>query len=250
MVVGEIGVGARRAEVRIVRDHPLVMDADALHPEGDELSVEERPLQKLALVFDPLAREAGELGLRTTISAGLADFGRTSLVPISGGLAARFWLVDEAVDAELVHRPHTRADLRTKCISDTLLVVVQSANAPAWVYRCRECRTHPCDEPRLIIFTTARTGLSSNRNSVGKPPTLSLSPSSFADITCSLSEAWPHGEDHEGEARVAVPPVSDRERFPDRPFTLRVSGANENGKIRASSDFFAVHAACFSCRPM
>ena len=26
MVVGEIGVGARRAEVRIVRDHPLVMD--------------------------------------------------------------------------------------------------------------------------------------------------------------------------------------------------------------------------------
>ena len=44
MVVGEIGVGARRAEVRIVRDHPLVMDTDALHPEGDELSVEERPL--------------------------------------------------------------------------------------------------------------------------------------------------------------------------------------------------------------
>ena len=75
MVVGEIGVGARRAEVRIVRDHPLVMDTDALHPEGDELSVEERPLQKPALVFDPLARETGELGLRTTISAGLADFG-------------------------------------------------------------------------------------------------------------------------------------------------------------------------------
>jgi hypothetical protein len=75
MVVGEIGVGARRAEVRIVCDHPLVMDADAPHPEGDELSVEERPLQKPALVFDPLARKAGELGLRTTISAGLADFG-------------------------------------------------------------------------------------------------------------------------------------------------------------------------------
>ena len=76
MVVCEIGVGARRAEVRNVRDHPLVMDADALHPERDELSVEERPLQKPALVFDPLAREAGELGLRTTISAGLADFGQ------------------------------------------------------------------------------------------------------------------------------------------------------------------------------
>ena len=76
MVVREIGVGARRTEFRIVRDHPLVMDADALHPEGDELSVEERPLQKPALVFDPLAREAGELGLRTTISAGLADFGQ------------------------------------------------------------------------------------------------------------------------------------------------------------------------------
>ena len=76
MVVREIGVGARRAEVRIVRDHPLVMDTDALHPEGDELSVEERPLQKPALVFDPLAREAGELGLRTTVSAGLADFGQ------------------------------------------------------------------------------------------------------------------------------------------------------------------------------
>ena len=29
MVIGEIGVGARRAEVRIVRDHPLVMDTDA-----------------------------------------------------------------------------------------------------------------------------------------------------------------------------------------------------------------------------
>jgi hypothetical protein len=70
-------VSARaRAEVRIVRDHPLVMDVDALHPEGDELSVEERPLQKPALVFNPLAREAGELGLRTTVSASLADFGQ------------------------------------------------------------------------------------------------------------------------------------------------------------------------------
>jgi hypothetical protein len=76
MVVREIGVGARRAEVRIVRDHPLVMDTDALHPEADELSVEERPLQKPALVFDPLAREAGELGLRTTVSTGFADFGQ------------------------------------------------------------------------------------------------------------------------------------------------------------------------------
>ena len=76
MVVREIGVGARRTEFRIVRDHPLEMDADALHSEGDELSVEECPLQKPALVFDPLAREAGELGLRTTVSAGLADFGQ------------------------------------------------------------------------------------------------------------------------------------------------------------------------------
>ena len=56
MVVREIGVGARRTEFRIVRGHPFVMDADALHSEGDELSVEERPLQKPALVFDPLAR--------------------------------------------------------------------------------------------------------------------------------------------------------------------------------------------------
>ena len=76
VIVREIGVGARRAEVRIVRDHPLVMDADALHAEGDELSVEERPLGEPALVFDPLAREADELGLRTTVSTGLADFGQ------------------------------------------------------------------------------------------------------------------------------------------------------------------------------
>ena len=74
MVVREIGVGARRTEFRIVRGHPFVMDADALHSEGDELSVEERQLQKPALVFDPLAREAGELGLRTTVSTGLAEF--------------------------------------------------------------------------------------------------------------------------------------------------------------------------------
>jgi hypothetical protein len=38
----------------------------------------------------------------------------------------------------------------------------------------------------------------------------------------------------------AVSPVSDRERFPNPSFRLKVSGANENGKIRASSDFFAV----------
>ena len=101
MVVGEIGVGARRAEVRIVRDHPLVMDADALHPEGDELSVEERPLQKPALVFDPLAREAGELGLRTTISAGLADFGQDlARDPFAEALGLRLPAgEDEAVDA-------------------------------------------------------------------------------------------------------------------------------------------------------
>jgi hypothetical protein len=70
-----IGVGARRAEVFIVRGHSLEMDADALHAEGDELGVEERPLEEPALVFDPLAREADELGLRTTVSAGPADFG-------------------------------------------------------------------------------------------------------------------------------------------------------------------------------
>jgi hypothetical protein len=56
VIVREIGGRARRAKFRIVRDHPLEMDADALHPDGDELSVEERPLQKPALVFDPLAR--------------------------------------------------------------------------------------------------------------------------------------------------------------------------------------------------
>ena len=69
-----IGVGARRAEVFIVRGQPLEMDADTLHAEGEELSVEERPLEKPALVFDPLAREADELRLRTTVAAGLADF--------------------------------------------------------------------------------------------------------------------------------------------------------------------------------
>ena len=91
MVIGEIGVDARRAEVRIVRDHPLVMDTDALHPEGDELSVEKRPLQKPALVFDPLAREAGELGLRTTISAGLADFWQDfARDPFAEALGLRF----------------------------------------------------------------------------------------------------------------------------------------------------------------
>jgi hypothetical protein len=46
-LVGRVtGVGARRAEVFIVLGHKLEMDADALHAEGDELSVEERPLQK------------------------------------------------------------------------------------------------------------------------------------------------------------------------------------------------------------
>jgi hypothetical protein len=44
VIVPEIGVGPPRAKFRIVRDHPLEMDADALHPEGDELTVEERPL--------------------------------------------------------------------------------------------------------------------------------------------------------------------------------------------------------------
>jgi hypothetical protein len=85
VVVREIGVGARRAKVRIVRDHPLVMDADALDTDSDELSVEERSLQKPALVFDPLAREAGELGLWTTVSTVLRISGRTSLPsPICG----------------------------------------------------------------------------------------------------------------------------------------------------------------------
>ena len=70
------------------------MDTDALHPEGDELSVEERPLQKPALVFDPLAREAGELGLRTTISAGLADFGQDlARHPFAERFASGFRLV-------------------------------------------------------------------------------------------------------------------------------------------------------------
>ena len=101
MVVREIGVGAGRAEVRIVRDHPLVMDADALHPEGDELSVEERPLQEPALVFHPFAREAGELGLRTTVAAGLADFGQDlACDPFSEALGLRLPArEDEAVNA-------------------------------------------------------------------------------------------------------------------------------------------------------
>jgi hypothetical protein len=91
MVVGEIGVGA---EVRIVRDHPLVMDTDALHPEGDNLSVEERPLQKPALVFDPLAREAGELGLRRRYPPVLRISGKTSLVThLRKRLASGFRLV-------------------------------------------------------------------------------------------------------------------------------------------------------------
>ena len=94
LVVREIGVGARCAEVFIVRGHPLEMDANALHTEGDELSVEERPLQKPALVFDLLAREAGELGLRTTVSAGLADFGQDfARDPFRKRLASGFRLV-------------------------------------------------------------------------------------------------------------------------------------------------------------
>ena len=97
MVVGDLGVGARRIEVRIVRDHPLRNGTPPMLciPRAMSLSVEKRPLQKPALVFDQLAREAGELGLRTTISAQVLRIsGGTSLVThLRKRLASGFRLV-------------------------------------------------------------------------------------------------------------------------------------------------------------
>lgn len=55
VVVRQISFGAFCAEFRIVGGHPRVMDADGLHAEGDELGVEERPLQEPVLVVDVLA---------------------------------------------------------------------------------------------------------------------------------------------------------------------------------------------------
>ena len=101
LVVRVIGVGAGRAEVFIVRGHPLEVDADALHAVGDELSVEERPLQKPALVFDALAREADELGLSTAVAASFADFWQDlACYPFPEALGLRFPAgEDQAVDA-------------------------------------------------------------------------------------------------------------------------------------------------------
>ena len=180
MVVRE--TGSRRAPHRIPdqpRGHPFVMDADALHSEGDELSVEERPLQKPALVFDPLAREAGELGLRTTVSTGLADFGQ-DLARDPFSEAFRFRL--SARENCIPYRPDSLTVSICCCPPG-----VQTSAFPRWSSSSRLTVMLGSSRSRISLtslatnhgspsFTTVRTELSSNRNSVGKPATLSASP--------------------------------------------------------------------------
>ena len=155
-----------------VADH-LPVDADALRPEGDELSVEERPLQKPALVFDPLAREAGELGLRTTVSASLADFGQTSLVThFRKRLASGFRLVNTSE-----YRPNSF----TVSIAwgppgvPTLLVSFSSsstsADGHAGVGVFKNLAHVLGQNQASPSFMMTRTWFSSNLNSVGKSTT-------------------------------------------------------------------------------
>src|SRR5271165_1471704 len=92
---------ARLPFIRVVGHLLEEMDADALHFDGDDLSVDQRALEQPTLVIDLVALEADIAAVRSLVAAGLAnlrqDGARDPLAEAPGlGLPAR---EDEAVQS-------------------------------------------------------------------------------------------------------------------------------------------------------
>src|SRR5271157_1295330 len=100
----QVLVHARRSHFRIVGHLLEEMDADALHFDGDDLSVDQRALEEPTLVIHLIALEADVAAVRSLVAAGLAnlrqDGARDPLAETFGlGLPAR---KDQTVNAGFV----------------------------------------------------------------------------------------------------------------------------------------------------
>ena len=101
----QVLVDTRRPHFRIVGHLLEEMDADALHFDGDDLSVDQRALEEPTLVIDLIALEANIAAVRSLVTAGLANFRQDRACdpfaePFGLGLPAR---EDEVVEARFIY---------------------------------------------------------------------------------------------------------------------------------------------------
>ena len=101
----QVLVRARRPHFRIVGHLLEEMDADTLHFDGDDLSVQQRALEEPALVVDLIARKA-DVAAGPLVATGLANLRQDRACDpfaeaLGLGLPAR---EDEAVQSRLVDR--------------------------------------------------------------------------------------------------------------------------------------------------
>ena len=98
---------ARLSFFRVVGHLLEEMDADALHFDGDDLSVDQRALEEPTLVVDLIALEADVAAVRFLVAAGLANLrqdGACDPFSESFGLGLPARSKDQTVDAEFVDR--------------------------------------------------------------------------------------------------------------------------------------------------
>src|SRR5271157_519495 len=133
----QVLVHARRSHFRIVGHLLKKMDADALHFDGDDLSVQQRALEEPALIVDLIALEADKAALGYLVSAGLADRGQhLTRDPFSE--AFRFRLSareDQTIQTGLANGEHLLLPARGTNISFSALVLLQSADGHAGVFK-------------------------------------------------------------------------------------------------------------------